>query len=163
MLSVCAIVSPASHCTVPNDLDKSRNLSIFIFASLIPFFRLLTPFLCFYRWILRQNVAYMKKVPWFFKLQFWTELCRGPGPAGLSHRNTETGTHTHTSHHHQWRLCCKNKHQFSAQSMQRFPKTDSNQCKHKRQWPPPAWCLKCYCQAAHHWAPSLSLILTDSC
>ena len=69
----------------------------------MPFFRLINPFLCFYRWFLRQNGVYMQKVPWFFKLK----LCRGPGPAGVSHRNTETGTHTHTSHHHHWRLCCK--------------------------------------------------------
>ena len=69
----------------------------------MPFFRLITPFSCFYRWFLRQNGVYMQKVPWFFKLK----LCRGPGPAGVSHRNTETGTHTHTSHHHHWRLCFK--------------------------------------------------------
>ena len=66
------------QCTAANDLDKSRNLSIFNFASLIPFFWLLTPEKYFYRWILRHNVVYMKKVPWFFKLKFWAG-----GQAGL--------------------------------------------------------------------------------
>ena len=37
------------QCTAANDLDKSRNLSIFNFASLIQFFRLLTPEKYFYR------------------------------------------------------------------------------------------------------------------
>ena len=98
----------AIFCTIRDNAQclmtqTSRNLSTFNFASLMPFFRLINPFSCFYRWFLRQNGVNMQKVPWFFKLK----LCRGPGPAGVSHRNTETGTHTHTSHHHHWRLCCK--------------------------------------------------------
>ena len=75
--------------------QTSRNLSTFNFASLMPFFRLITPFLYFYRWFLRQNDVYMQKVPWFFKLKFSAELCRGPGPAGCRTATRRQG-HTHT-------------------------------------------------------------------
>ena len=113
------------QCTVLNDPDITQPLH-FYFASLMPFFRLINPFLCFYRWFLRQNVVYMKKVPWFFNLKFSAELCRGPGPAGLSHRNMETGTHTHTSHHHQWRLCCKININSQRKVCKDFPKRTVN-------------------------------------
>ena len=75
--------------------QTSRNLSTFNIASLMPFFRLITPFLYFYRWFLRQNDVYMQKVPWFFKLKFSAELCRGPGPAGCRTATRRQG-HTHT-------------------------------------------------------------------
>ena len=75
--------------------QTSRNLSTFNIASLMPFFRLITPFLYFYRWFLRQNDVYMQKVPWFFKLKFSAELCWGPGPAGCRTATRRQG-HTHT-------------------------------------------------------------------
>ena len=83
---------PSAQCLMT---QTSRNLSTFNFASLMPFFRLITPFLYFYRWFLRQNDVYMQKVPWFIKLKFSAELCRGPGPAGCRTATRRQG-HTHT-------------------------------------------------------------------
>ena len=40
-----------------------------IFASLIPFFRLIIPEKCFYQWILCHNFVYMKKFPWFLSFE----------------------------------------------------------------------------------------------
>ena len=83
---------PSAQCLMT---QTSRNLSTFNFASLMPFFRLITPFLYFYRWFLRQNDVYMQKIPLFIKLKFSAELCRGPGPAGCRTATRRQG-HTHT-------------------------------------------------------------------
>ena len=73
-------------------------------ASLIPFFRLLYPENCFYRWNWRQNDVYMKKVPWFFKLKFWAG-----GQAGLWQ---ETPHHGDSAPSWTQSLCTCNYHHF---------------------------------------------------
>ena len=51
--------------TWTNDFSKT----FLIFASLIPFFRLIIPEKCFYQWILCHNFVYMKKFPWFLSFE----------------------------------------------------------------------------------------------
>ena len=51
--------------TWTNNFSKT----FFIFASLIPFFRLIIPEKCFYQWILCHNFVYMKKFPWFLSFE----------------------------------------------------------------------------------------------
>ena len=51
--------------TWTNNFSKT----FYIFASLIPFFRLIIPEKCFYQWILCHNFVYMKKFPWFLSFE----------------------------------------------------------------------------------------------
>ena len=144
--------------------QTSRNLSTFNIASLMPFFRLITPFLYFYRWFLRQNDVYMQKVPWFFKLKFSAELCRGPGPAGCRTATRRQG-HTHTpATTINGDYVAKININSQPKVCKDFPEQTVNNVNiNSGGHHPPGFWMKCYCQAAHHWAPSLSLILTDSC
>ena len=147
-------------CTAANDPEKWFYQLFFHFCMILSvFFIYLLPYKWFCQWKCGHNVVYLKNLPCFFELKFWAE----PGQAVTpQHGDTRQG-HTPAATINGDYVMLQNNHQFSAQSMLRFPKTDSKQCKHKRRWPSPTRFLKCYCQAAHHWAPSLSLILTDSC
>ena len=59
------------HCTALRLMTWTNNFSktFLIFASLIPFFRLIIPEKCFYQWILCHNFVYMKKFPWFLSFE----------------------------------------------------------------------------------------------
>ena len=147
-----------THCTAANDPEKWFYQHFFHFCMILSVFLFI-----YYRIndFVSENVVIMLFIWKIFRafLNWSFEL----SPARLSHHNTETQDRDTHQPPPSMAIMLQNNHQFSAQSMLRFPKTDSKQCKHKRRWPPTAWFLKCYCQAALHWAPSLSLILTDRC
>ena len=59
------------QCNALRLMTWTNNFSktFLIFASLIPFFRLIIPEKCFYQWILCHNFVYMKKFPWFLSFE----------------------------------------------------------------------------------------------
>ena len=59
------------RCIALRLMTWTNNFSktFLIFASLIPFFRLIIPEKCFYQWILCHNFVYMKKFPWFLSFE----------------------------------------------------------------------------------------------
>ena len=59
------------RCNALRLMTWTNNFSktFLIFASLIPFFRLIIPEKCFYQWILCHNFVYMKKFPWFLSFE----------------------------------------------------------------------------------------------
>ena len=62
---------PTDCSTALRLMTWTNNFSktFLIFASLIPFFRLIIPEKCFYQWILCHNFVYMKKFPWFLSFE----------------------------------------------------------------------------------------------
>ena len=62
---------PVSRTSALRLMTWTNNFSktFLIFASLIPFFRLIIPEKCFYQWILCHNFVYMKKFPWFLSFE----------------------------------------------------------------------------------------------
>ena len=68
-LSVCQVEN--YRCIALRLMTWTNNFSktFLIFASLIPFFRLIIPEKCFYQWILCHNFVYMKKFPWFLSFE----------------------------------------------------------------------------------------------